>query len=279
LLLTMETMEGFFHLYSEGKLTPDLNISEKDFARNSNNIAISSHLSVANVLGYSVVDSHVHTLLKNRIEVVEMFADTFQNRMWHQGCSNFNLRIVKVDNEDYLKIVGSYVICQATKDGKQVMPYDYRWSSASLYFRTIPVDTLWLNDDAGNKLEIKTFSELGARQRLSLHNTKQPLPGEWRICTENGLILPSSFVSIGEFESIYKTYNTFRTFMGTNKKHDREVARAMCQDLYSTFDIKSLDLTKRITLARAIKDKYRMGTAQLSRRVYLPEEELKRNVR
>jgi len=292
-------MEGYFHLCSDGALTVDLNCSEKDFVRSVNSIAVISLICEVKVLGYSVVDTHIHILMKCSEEKVMLFIESFQNRMLHFGCRDFVMRKIDIEDENYLKIVGIYVICQPTKDGQRIMPYDYKWSSASLYFRTIQNDLLWRLDNDGNRLETKKVSQLTVRQRAMLINTKQSIPGEWEVCMQNGIIIPSSFVAIDELESIYKTHNAFRVFMGTDKRRDeiinnkmadvrgislnenesRLIARKICEEMFSTPDIRSLDTVKRVKLARSLREKYRIGFSQLSRRVYLPEDELKKTMR
>jgi len=176
------------------------------------------------------------------------------------------------------------------------MPYDYPWSSASLCFRNEVKDALWRYDREGTPLKVVKMSQIGVRAQRELFHTRNRLPDNWEV--RDGLILPSSFVNIFLFEAIYQTHNSFRTFCGTSKKSDAEVLDSMaehrginleesearivaserCRDMFGFSDVRRLRTDQRIALARVLRKDYRMGYAQISRRVHLPETEVRKHL-
>ena len=48
---------------------------------------------------------------------------------------SLKLEVIPVTDNEHLMRVGAYTVIQPTKDGKNVMPYDYPYGTGSMYFR------------------------------------------------------------------------------------------------------------------------------------------------
>jgi len=206
-----------------------------------------------------------------------------------------NCELTLVDSDDYLLSVAAYVIIQPTKDGKRVMPYDYRWGTGSMYFRSPDHRSIWTKDKSGECLPICKYSDLTASQKRHLTNDRH-IPDDWLVC--NGIILPDNYVAIHLFEQIYKTCNSFRVFCGMNRKKSTEVVdkmasvrgisledvevRKLCSDLayelFNSRDIRRMAVDKRCLLAREMRFRYHLSFRQLSTLTRLPEEEIRKYV-
>ncbi len=219
-------MKNYFHLYSYGAKTPDLFTSLSDFTYAVNLLAVLSFQHGISIIAYSIQDTHLHIIAFGEIEACLLFRREIQRLLRRKHGFSFELEMETVGNDAYLKRVCSYVICQATKDGKRYMPYDYPWSSASLYFRTGIKDSLWRYDNGKHK-EVVKMSGIGTRKQREMFHTRNRLPEEWEVC--EGMIMPSSFVNIGQFESIYRTHNAFRTFCGSGKNSDSIILDSMAE--------------------------------------------------
>lgn len=290
-------MEGIYHIFSDGTKTPDLLTREQDFKDIANLLGILSNRYQVRVLAFGVEDTHLHSLVSGNEVVCTKFKKELQRLVRRTYSKNFDVDMEKVEDEGYLRNVGIYVISQATKDGKRIMPYDYKWSTASLYFRCQPNDLLWILDENGQYKEIRYASQIGAREQRTIFHTKSKVPDNWKVC--DGVILPSSFVDVESFEQIYKTHNAFRTFCGSNKNNDnevhdsmsfhrgvnldeteaREICRNLCIKMHGFADIRSLSTDERIQLGRIIRKNYHIGLAQLARRIHLPEYEVRRYIK
>ena len=123
------------------------------------------------------------------------------------------------------------------------------------------------------------------------------VPDDWLVC--NGFILPTNYIDIARFESIYQTHNRYRVFLSSPRKREEEMLRKMaeyrgvtmedlearklcgdmCKQLFGTRDPRRLDTTKRIMLAQQLRRQYRMTFRQLAMLVRLPEGEIRTYVR
>jgi len=292
-------MKEFVHMFSDGVLTPDLFVTESDYVAALNLLAVLSNEYDVSILGYGFEDTHVHILAKGIFENCDRMRAEYQRmiRRILQYSSCFSLEMEPVLDESYLKNVGAYVICQSTKDGKRIMQYDNKWSSASLYFRSGMNDLLWRMTADGEMKAVLHMSQIKVCQRRQMFHTRRHLPLSWDVC--DGLILPSSFVNVQGFESIYCTHNAFRTFCGGSRKSDilildsmaehygvnmeedeaRYACKRTCLDMFGFSDIRRLTIPQRIQLARDLRKVFHMSYPQLARRVHLPEMEIRRYVR
>jgi len=291
-------MEGLFHIFSDGSKSADLFIGEKEFKDAVNRLAISAYISGVKTIAFSLQDTHVHLLAYGELDGIINFIHQFKKRTndyltrFRHRNTGLSFSFLEVTDDDYAKNVASYVICQATKDGKKTLPIDYKWSSAALYFRTEDINANWTKDG-----KIFNIGSTPHRNIKPLFHCNVKLPGNWQFC--NGMILPSSFIDIDRFESIFRTHNCYRVFCGGGSGRDnviadkmyncfganyeeaeaREFAANCCRRLFGHRNIRTLDVRQRIELARIIRKEHHLGYSQLSRRVYLPESEVRRYVK
>lgn len=290
-------MEEVFHIFSNGALTPDLFLSDRDFTLATNRLAVTAHLSDVRILAYSFEDTHLHVLAKGTVERCTRFKHELQRLINKWKTISLVLEMEEVTDSKYLMSVGTYVVCQATKDGKHVLPSDYKWSSASLYFRQGDIDLLWTLSEGHLFKDTVHMHEISLRTQRTMFHTRSRLPDDWMVC--DGLILPSSFVDIEGFESIYKTHNCFRTYCGSSKASDqivmesmaektginmleteaRSIARQTSLSLFGVADIRKLNLSQRIRIGRTLRRKHHMGIPQISRRIYLRESEVRKVIK
>ena len=296
----LNDMEAYFHLFSDGALAPDFIVSEQDYIATVNRLAVQTFVYGVVILSFGIEDTHLHFLVRGEPVNCRKLKNAFQKEtrcyLKYTRKQNFStvfvLDMEEITDEDYLRSVGTYTITQATKDGKKIMPYDYKWCTAALYFRRVDIDALWVGDR-----QVIPVAGLSLHRRQEILRTKAELPGGWRIC--GGLILPSSFVDIPGFEKIYKTHNAFRVFCSSSREKDnrivdsmarvrgfsyeeyeaRELCRKVCKRLFNVSDVYLLTANQRISLARSLRKEFNMGFSQLARRVHLPEIEIIRNLK
>lgn len=296
----------FFHLCADGDDAQHFIKSKKDFLAAINIVALCAANTDVVVVAFCLEDTHPHFLLFGTIENCTRFKILFETTYRHyaaetrEGGSDLTLLIELYpigDNVSYLRNVAVYSIIQPTKDGKRVMPYDYLWSSGSLYFRTGFYTPVWLFDDQGQIVTPVPFGDYSViTRREMVHSRNYTIPNNWLVA--NGIVLPSNYVDIPMFEAIYQTPNCFRVFFANNRKKDDEVRQKMaeyrgvamedgearqrcgdeCKALFGTRDPRKLSTTQRITVAQALRRKYRLTFRQLASVVRLPEPEVRRYV-
>lgn len=300
-------MKQFYHYCADGQDSRNFIISRNDYIAAMNIIALCAANTEAAVVAFSLEDSHPHKLIFGTIEECAAFKEMFETLFRHYavrsrlGKGEYYLRgeLYPIGEDlSYLKNVAVYTIIQPTKDGKRVMPYDYLWGTGSLYFRDKRFLPIWRFDDSGNVCPVVSFGSLSKqRQREMVHSRKHTVPSDWKVC--NGIILPTNYVDVSRFESIYGTHNTFRVFLSNNRQKEEEILRRMagergvfledievrqlCGDesklLFGTRDPRRLSPEDRIVLAQNLRRKHRISFRQLAFAVRLPEKEIRRNTR
>ena len=206
--------------------------------------------------------------------------------------AELDLEILYVDSEEYLLSVGTYSIIQPTKDGKQVMPYDYRWGTGSMYFRSKEHHSIWCRADSGEILKPAYVGDLSVHEQRVTLNTYHRVPGHWKMC--NGVLLPENYVDVTHFERIYRTANRYRVFLASNRHRDQIIqdklamargvslddaeARSKCQSLmqasYGFKDVRRLTPVQRIRLAQQLWKQFHLNKRQIAALVRLPYTEI-----
>ena len=294
----------YFHVCAKGADSRNFIICEADYYAAFNLIGVcAANIPQVVVVSFSIEDSHPHFLLWGTKEDCARFKALYETLYVHYAAATrkggadllLHCELYSIDgDEDYLLNVAVYTVIQATKDGKAVMPYDYYWGTGCMVFRTGPYVPVWLFDNQGNLCRPLPFGTLGTRARRALlHTRKLTIPDHWQVC--NGIILPSNYVDVARFESIYGTHNRFRVFLSSPRKREemmlarmaeqrgvsmedleaRKVCGDVCQQLFGTRDPRRLDTRQRIRLAQELRSRFRLTFRQLATLVRLPETEIR----
>ena len=295
-------MKKYYHFYSDGKMAAELFLSKSDFVAALNRMAVcAARFPGVVVVAFTFEDTHVHFLLYCTEEGGKAFCDLFKRltmiylshtRRGKPSGLQILFDVEEIEDESYLKKVGVYVIVQPTKDGKGIMPYDYPWSSAPLYFRGEKVVPVWCVDRHGVVQETICIRDMTYRVRRKKLRTAVELPDGWLVC--NDIVLPSNYVDVSRFESIYRTHNAFRAFLSRSSDSEmvrqaasvrgvslpdhemREACRTVCKDVFGVGDVRSLDSARRLEVARHLRRRYLVSKKQLSRIVHVPVDEIER---
>ena len=292
----------YYHFYSEGNLAAELFLSKSDYVAALNRMAVcAARFPGVVVVAFTFEDTHVHFLLFCLEEEGKAFCDLFKRLTMiylsnTRGGKPADLHVLfdveEIEDESYLKRVGAYVAIQPTKDGKGIMPYDYPWGSAPLYFRGEKAVPVWCVDRHGIVRNAIRIGEMSYREKRRQLKTSVRLPDDWLFC--NGMVLPSNYVDVSRFEQIYKTHNAYRAFMSRSSDSEmiqqtasvrgvslpdremRDACRTLCREIYGVRDVRTLDSARRLDLARHLRRRYLISNKQLSRIVHVPTDEIGR---
>lgn len=293
----------YYHICADGDDARYFITGDKDFLAAINIVALCAANTRVCVVAFCLEDTHPHFLLYGTVEECSRFKAMFED-LYRRYAAETRKKGPKLvlhcemypigDDEGYLRNVAVYTIVQPTKDGKHVMPYDYRWGTGSLYFRNGFYTPVWLFDEEGKICQPVRFRDLTVqRRREMIHSRSLSIPEDWWVC--NGIVLPTNYVDIARFESIYQTHNCFRVFLSNNRKKEEEIllrmarargiqledgeAREKCGDeckaAFGTRDPRRLSSEQRIRLAQILRSKYRMTFRQIATCVRLPESEVR----
>lgn len=297
----METGAGYYHMYANGDDAKEFVICEEDYKYQFNLVGVCAYNSDIQVLAFSIEDSHPHFFLFGTRTGCMRFKSLYENATRHHIASTrggmdgvvFECELDRLKDIDHIMSVGTYVITQPTKDGKWVMPYDYRWGTGSMYFRMDGHVPIWLVSEGEIKEPVPIIS-LSYEERQKIRGSRMHVPDGWLVC--DGLILPDNYVNVKMFEDIYKTPNCFRTFLTRGKAKDapiiermaasrgvsledheaRTLTERICMEMYGKRTARWLDAHQRLVLAREIKKSCRLSWRQLSTFCRIPESELRK---
>lgn len=295
----------YFHLYANGDDARNFIICEADYYYEFNLIAVCAYKSGVVVLAFSLEDTHPHFLLYGTCGQAEEFKRLFTASTLHhirltRGTGDgviLEFQLDMIDSRDYLMNVGTYVIVQSTKDGKAVMPYDYKWGTGSMYFRHADHIPIWCLGKGMTIMKPVPLSSLSITQSRTLIRSTEELPGNW--LTSNGIILPDNYIDVKRFEAIYQTHNCFRTFMSSGRAKNQEVMDRMaasrgvimddlesrkicgkvCQEMFGKQTSRWLSISQRLELAKALRIQYKLSKRQISTLCRLPEGEIGKYIR
>jgi len=299
-------METFYHIFANGDDARNFITSETDMVAAFNRMAVCAFMHpTVHVLAFSIEESHPHMLLRGTSEECTAFKRDYESMTRHYIVSTrgnlydvlFELEILEILDEDYLLNAASYVIVQPTKDGKQVMPFDYRWGTGSMYFRMEELPPIWLFDEQGELQPCQCFEQFNYRQQHNITHSRNVVPGHWLVC--NGLILPTNYVDVRSYEKIFVSFNRYRTFLSAGRKQQqsvvdamamargvnlpdleaRKIAYSIAEKLFGKRDSRWLIPQQRLELAKVLRQEYRLSIRQTATLSRLPEIELRKYLR
>lgn len=296
--------KGYYHLCSFGSEGHNFIKSQDDYfaAFNIVGVCAADFYGEVVVLSFSIEDSHPHLLLYGTRPVCEQFAHRYKKTYMRHVVSSrgdsdgvsLKLEVIPVTDNEHLMRVGAYTVIQPTKDGRNVMPYDYPYGTGSMYFRPRWHIPIWLISTDGEVLESHKIAELSKKKKDRLLFCKTcSVPDDWLFC--QGFLLPTNYIAVDMFEAIYKTHNCFRAFCSMNKKQwqdmmsriaeyrgvtledfeARMLSSRQSRELFGTADIRRLNSRQRLMLAQKLRREYHLSFRQLSTLVRLPEIEIK----
>lgn len=294
----------YYHLFANGDDAHNFITSESDLKAAFNLIGVCAANTNASVLSFSIEDTHPHILLYGCKEDCVRFKTMFESSYFHHivrtrgDGDNVRLEcdLYAISNEEYLRNTAVYTIFQPTKDGKGILPSDYIWGTASMYFRKGNYIPIWYITSDMNVSKPVTIGSLTERERRKVLACRRQVPWDWLVC--NGFLLPSNYVDVQKFENIFITANCFRVFMGNNsrkcdaivgrmaKAHGitldyleaRKVAEEVCFQLFEKKTARHLTPSQRLTFALNLRRTRQMTFRQIAIIARLPEDEIRKYV-
>lgn len=282
---------GFYHICTDGNAVPWLFKDDEDFIAGINRIGICKHISGVGVVSFILMDNHVHKLLYGTMAMCKKYINRYKTLTgkWisrkygsRKSLTELPTTIIPVKTEEYLMETIAYIDRNSIVAGYCYLPSEYPWGSARYMFRKNPD-------------EPKTWRELGnlsAREFRELLSTRVELPKDWRIDSK-GMIDPQHFIDAEKANEIFRSPVRYIYFLSRklegkidmdtaqgNKafipdKELRPIVTKISEDLFHTADIKSLNVSNRLTLARKLRHEYASTTKQISRMIFLDPEVLK----
>ena len=263
-------LTNYYHLCSKGTATDVLFHDQAAFVDGMNLIALTTCLVPIKILAFCIMDNHFHFILKGEENHVREFSMKLnqlyklKRHYWKQV--NLDEPIVWsihfIDSLNYLMQSIAYVLNNPIQAGYQCWCLDYRWSSASLYFR----DQVIFKKIYDHGRQIKEF--LGKDLRKFIRSYKK-IPSDWLI-TEDGYVWPGNYVDWQFVEKLFNNRKRMIYFLDSKKENKetafaminhkisltdseaRQLAEKQAEELFGTSHLRELDISQRLELARSM---------------------------
>ena len=199
----MRCQEDLYHACTNG-LSQDLMFcNADDFREGMNDIPVCALSVGIKIYAFCLMNNHVHFLLKGQyddcLKFMRLYKQMRSRRLRARHGAWYKLRgadisVVLLDSAEYQLNAIAYVLRNPVAAGIAVMPGEYKWSSASLYF----------GDKAFCLPGCKKMSELSVREKFRMLKSRISFPDHY-IVDSDGMIFPGSYT---EYESVARMFGS-----------------------------------------------------------------------
>ncbi len=275
-----------WHFCTDGNAVSGIFQNDADFMHGMNRIYIGSLKFRVIILAFCLMDTHIHFILYGEYDQCLNFINEylratsrylfFTYKEKHK-LAKVPVSAQKITDDLYLKTAICYVLKNPTVAGIQFNPYDYPWSSAALYFRK---EGLWTSP-AWTAMDGISSVRLSYREKREILHTAIKIPEN--VSVVGNMVFPGEYVSYDIVEKIFRTSKSFSYFMGQNKEFEIEAREGTLSQLsmplkelqqyrdevllqeFGARTLRSLDVGKRMKLAKILRSKYNCSVKQLCR--------------
>lgn len=289
-LLCEKTM--YYHFCTNGLLKNIIFSSDADYIYGMNAIAIckSKYVDVK-ILAFCIMNNHVHFILDCTKDEGELFMRYYKlllgvylkkNYVAERNLDGADIGCKEISDPDYCVRAIAYVLRNPLSAGVQVVPGEYRWSSANLYFasRTFA---------QRNLMSIGSIPVLKVRSLTRSHCRFSP---EWRL-DENGMIFPGDYVDYESVERIFLRPSQLLYYVLKNndssiesdtgilakcRYSDNELCASrdiLIREHFGKSRLTQLSVEERISLASMMRRRYGVSLPSLSRIIQIDRQLLR----
>ena len=284
---------GYYHVCTDGNVIAWMFQDDEDFIAGVNRIGLCVLKTFVGVVAFILMDNHVHFVLYGSAVQCKAFINMYK-RLTGRWISNrygqsdylrlLPTEMIRIADEESLLNTIAYIDRNSIVAGYKFMPCEYPWGSARYMFRDKANMTLM--GDA-----CVTMGSMTIDQQRNMLKSRIRVPAEW-VVNQNGMILPSSFMDLGQLERIFKTASRYSYFLAKkleglveSQMHEsrktflldkdlRKITKQLSLDLYGVEDVRLLDVKSRLAIARKLRYDYASTVKQISRMLYVDPDVL-----
>lgn len=279
-------MKGYYHISSHGLEKNDIFKNREDFIAGMNDIAICVLGFDVSILCFCLMSNHFHFVLYGTLTECRRFSEEYKRRCAMrmrllggevQAMRDVEVHIAAINDQEYMENVIAYVLRNPIAAGILLMPHNYPWSSASLYFNggDMPV---------GEKL-----NEMSERKRFRILKSRISVPDDYMI-DGHGMILPSCYVDSRTVDHVFRHPSRLMMSLARKVENDVEIRLGVADHVSMTDQeiltqigdlirkefrkesLSQLSMEQRIRLCLLLKRNFRAGVKQIARIVHLDPE-------
>lgn len=279
-------IKNCWHFTTDGNAVDSMFIDEEDFKCGMNRIYMTwQTFQDVIILAFCLMDTHIHFILYGDFASCNRFMHEYVRRTSMHISRKYNdkhkmdnvpIRHQSIDTDLYLKNCICYTFRNPTAAGICYSEYSYPWSSACLMQEYMDQ---W-NSPTFSK-STTPASHFSQDKLRKICHSKESINPEIRII--DNIIFPDEYVATDVVRRLFRSRKAFHFFMCTTKESDiesregayshlsipiqemRQHKTEMCMKLFGKKDIRSLNTSQRMQLARALKAKFTCSSKQILR--------------
>ena len=309
---------NYYHLCTEGLSETVMFRDNEDYVTGINYLAvcqIALNQTAPNqiapnqieIIAFCLMSNHLHIVAKGENAILKKFIISFKRRysMWlarkyneHKILHRTAFTIKEIGSTEYLKQVIAYVLRNPIAAGINVSPFQYKWSSASCYFRQKDEafrrqDETFLQKNEALPQKNGTFRQKdigGKKDQTGLTGNKIRRIFKTRTLIFDGINIIegemadlTSFVKFTEVEAIFKTSRALMYFMSKDNDNEIELEmntlkkvsyndstvinaiRQICEKKFQTSQINALGIHEKCSLVKYMKKNFNSSPKQIAR--------------
>lgn len=261
-----------------------------DFKVGMNYVALSALFCAVMVIVFVLMSNHVHFVLYCTYEEAQRFIDKFKENCSRYLAKKYGIREllrknrvviqrISPDDESFERAV-AYTHMNPPAANICLSPSDYPWGTGGSFFK-------------GRSTKGVLLSSLSQRAVSKLLHTRQVLPSDWMI-SDDGYILPESYVPVSLVESIFRTPRRMYYFLQNSSKSKRKdefkgnylpafrdqvlisAIPDICRTVYGRNAVSELEEGECAELVKQLRRRFSADYRQIARVTSIPENEVVR---
>ena len=255
-----------------------------------NYVALSALFCAVMVIVFVLMSNHVHFVLYCTYEEAQRFIDKFKENCSRYLAKKYGIREllrknrvviqrISPDDESFERAV-AYTHMNPPAANICLSPSDYPWGTGGSFFK-------------GRSTKGVLLSSLSQRAVSKLLHTRQVLPSDWMI-SDDGYILPESYVPVSLVESIFRTPRRMYYFLQNSSKSKRKdefkgnylpafrdqvlisAIPDICRTVYGRNAVSELEEGECAELVKQLRRRFSADYRQIARVTSIPENEVVR---
>lgn len=280
-----------FYLVSTDHLSDALWFKDdEDFKAGMNQVAVVTNLTGICVLAFTLMSNHVHFVLQSTREDAVTFINRYKQAYAYYCRKRYGekkfLRRNAVDyqrleaNGESLERGLAYTQMNPVAANICSHPSGYRWGTGDVFFRDRPARG-------------RCLGSLSLREQARILHSRIRLNPDW-ILSEEGYILPESYVPTSFVENLFRTPSRFNYFLNNSSKakarmsqreltlpsfRDQTIISALpdlCRGLFHVNNINLLGEEQMAELSRQLRFRFSADIHQIARILGKPYSEIVR---
>lgn len=268
----------FYHVCSEGLEKSLIFRNREEFITGMNYIAVCVCKFNVCILCFCLMGNHFHFILSGAYEDCWRFGNEYKRmcammmkRFQGKGeaLRNIEVQIKKITDRHYLEAAIAYVLRNPIAAGFRLMPHQYPWSSADMYFR------------GDYTPRGRRADEFPVRTLMHLLKSKTTIPGEY-VIDKDGMVSPLCYIDYRTVEEIFshpsrlmgllssKKEAEFELFLGIADKYNpdmeelKDSVRELIKIEFGVKAVSQLSMEQKIRLCSMMRRNFRASRKQIA---------------